>query len=266
MPYSLVHCEPKVTRQPRLEAHNLGKTRPPTAVTRAEFDNRPVLVIEDRREAVDERIDAFRATARRGRPGCESVHIVMQGPPRFDGPDAWSIERVDAWINRSIDWVYDQVGDENVRCATVHLDESSPHLHVEIAPFVPDGKGGEKLSWEHRQKAMGGGARYRRTQMSAIQTSYWKAVRGLGLERGVPGRPAGEDPDREKGAKERVEDMQRKGLEDAARLRSANRSADVIRKTADAEIARANGRTRTLARFVQERLERGRGRTDDARR
>lgn len=62
--------------------------------------------------------------------------------------------------------------------ATIHRDETSPHLSAFVVPLTKDGRLSAKEFIGNR------------TQMTADQTSFAEAVRHLGLERGVEGSKA----------------------------------------------------------------------------
>lgn len=78
---------------------------------------------------------------------------------------------------RSVRWLEAKYGAENVLVASIHRDETSPHLSAYVIPMHEG-----KLS----AKACIGG----RDKMSRDQTSYAKALKDLGLRRGIEGSKA----------------------------------------------------------------------------
>jgi hypothetical protein len=72
-----------------------------------------------------------------------------------------------------MDWLKDKHGEENIISATIHRDETTPHLAAFVVPITKDGR----LS---ARDYLGG-----RKLLSEAQTSYAKQVAHLGLERGV---------------------------------------------------------------------------------
>ena len=51
-----------------------------------------------------------------------------------------SEREIQNFFERSKDYFAEKFGDENIRYATVHLDESTPHMHLGIVPFDEDKK------------------------------------------------------------------------------------------------------------------------------
>ena len=44
--------------------------------------------------------------------------------------------RLDAWIDTTLDWFRKEFGAENVVSAVLHMDETTPHLHVTVVPIT----------------------------------------------------------------------------------------------------------------------------------
>jgi hypothetical protein len=96
-------------------------------------------------------------------------------------PEWWksaSHVQQDQFFARSLTWLKDKYGAENVFVATVHNDEKTPHLAAFVVPKTIDGRLSAKEFIGNRDK------------MRADQTSFAEAVRDLGLERGIEGSKA----------------------------------------------------------------------------
>lgn len=96
-------------------------------------------------------------------------------------PEWWksaSHVQQDEFFARSLTWLKDKYGTENVFVATVHNDEKTPHLTAFVVPKTIDGRLSAKEFIGNRDK------------MRADQTSFAKAVQDLGLERGIEGSKA----------------------------------------------------------------------------
>ncbi|PBG46524.1 MobV family relaxase, partial [Clostridioides difficile] len=75
----------------------------------------------------------------------------------------------------SVKWFCDRYGADRGLNATVHMDETTPHLHIGVMPITPDGRLSAK-------------AIFTKTEMKAIQTECARDVgEKYGLERGVEG-------------------------------------------------------------------------------
>ena len=91
-------------------------------------------------------------------------------------PQWWktaSREKQTDFFNRSYKWLADKYGVSNIITATIHTDETSPHLSAFVVPITKDGRLSAKEFIGNRSK------------MTADQTSFAEAVKHLGLERGI---------------------------------------------------------------------------------
>ena len=91
-------------------------------------------------------------------------------------PEWWKTASADQqaeFFRQSRAWLDDKFGAQNVIVATVHRDETSPHLSAFVVPLTRDGR----LS---AREFIGNKA-----QMSLDQTTYAQRVQHLGLERGL---------------------------------------------------------------------------------
>ena len=44
--------------------------------------------------------------------------------------------KLDAWIDATLDWFKKEFGEKNVVSAFLHMDETTPHLHVTVVPIT----------------------------------------------------------------------------------------------------------------------------------
>ena len=89
-------------------------------------------------------------------------------------PSAAARIPVDSWARDSAQWLADSFGGpSNVLDISIHLDETTPHLHAVVVPVDSRGK--------LNARAFTGS----RKQLSDLQTSYAEAVSSYGLSRGV---------------------------------------------------------------------------------
>lgn len=105
-----------------------------------------------------------------------AVEYVMTASPEW-----WkqaSPERQDEFFQKSLAWLAQKYGQDRIVVATVHRDETSPHLSAFVVPLTRDGRLSAK-------EFIGD-----RAQMSLDQTTYAEAVKELGLERGLKGSRA----------------------------------------------------------------------------
>ena len=103
-------------------------------------------------------------------------------------PESTAIE----FLKRSVDWMAERYGRENLLAAEVHLDEGTPHAHIWIAPVIhDDGTGYDRLCAKElfspdkrRRNAEGEWEVTARGTMSKLQEDFWEQVSSLwGYER-----------------------------------------------------------------------------------
>jgi len=86
--------------------------------------------------------------------------------------------RLDDWTARSMAWLRERYGEQNVVAAVLHRDELTPHIQALVVP-LHDELGLNAKHW------LGG-----REKLGTMQDSYARAMEPLGLERGVKGSVA----------------------------------------------------------------------------
>lgn len=99
-------------------------------------------------------------------------HQVAMGVLTFTGMNGQRIRQAD-FFDQAHKWLADKYGADRIITATVHRDETSPHLSAFVVPLTADGRLSAKDFIGNRSK------------MTADQTSFAKAVQHLGLERGI---------------------------------------------------------------------------------
>lgn len=100
-----------------------------------------------------------------------AVEYVMTASPTW-----WqqsTPEQHAEFFKKSLAWLAQKYGQDRIFVATVHHDETTPHLSAFVVPLTRDGRLSAK-------EFIGD-----RAQMSLDQTTYAEAVKELGLERGV---------------------------------------------------------------------------------
>lgn len=111
-------------------------------------------------------------------------------------------ERIE-WIRRGKAFAENKFGKENILSASLHDDETTPHIHILAVPLVfkerakrgRARKGREGVERKPQPPAWGlsakdfiGGSKH---QHEKLQTEWWEAVADLGLRRGIPKKITG---------------------------------------------------------------------------
>lgn len=100
-----------------------------------------------------------------------AVEYVMTASPEW-WTQASHAQQAD-FFDQAHKWLADKYGADRIVTATIHRDETSPHLSAFVVPLTADGRLSAKDFIGNRSK------------MTADQTSFAKAVQHLGLERGI---------------------------------------------------------------------------------
>jgi len=96
-------------------------------------------------------------------------------------PEWWETtlpEQREEFFRRSVEWLKEKYGSDRVVTATVHRDETSPHLSAFVVPLTADGRLSAKEFVGNRR------------QLADDQTSFANKVADLGLNRGIEGSQA----------------------------------------------------------------------------
>ena len=105
-----------------------------------------------------------------------AVEYVMSASPE------WFVtatpEQEKALFQQSLQWLADKYGADRIVTASIHRDETTPHLSAFVVPLTQD----KRLS---AKEFIGS-----RDKMRADQTTYAACVANLGLERGIEGSKA----------------------------------------------------------------------------
>ncbi len=105
-----------------------------------------------------------------------AVEYVMTASPEWWKRAGHEQQRT--FFERSVDWLQEKYGAQNVLVTTIQRDEKTPHLSAFVVPKTDDGRLSAKEFIGNRQK------------MRADQTSFAERMRDLGLERGIEGSKA----------------------------------------------------------------------------
>ena len=129
-------------------------------------------------KSTDEAMGKLRALLpeKRRKDAVLAVEYVMTASPE------WFVqatpEQEKAFFQRSLQWLVDKYGADRIVTASIHRDETTPHLSAFVVPLTQD----KRLS---AKEFIGS-----RDKMRADQTTYAACVANLGLERGIEGSKA----------------------------------------------------------------------------
>jgi len=149
------------------------KTNPDVDMSRSE-DNYDLVPCSNYKKSIKEKLSNLVKSNRAIRKDAVVVcnFIVTSDNATME---ALGVERQREFFEDSVKWFSDRYGADRILNATVHMDETTPHLHVGVVPITQDGRLSAK-------------AIFTKTEMKAIQTEFARDVgEKYGLERGVEG-------------------------------------------------------------------------------
>lgn len=149
------------------------KTNPDVDMSRSE-DNYDLVPCDNYKRSIKEKLSNLVESSRAVRKDAVVVcnFIVTSDSKTME---ALGADRQREFFEDSVKWFSDRYGADRVLNATVHMDETTPHLHIGVMPITQDGRLSAK-------------AIFTKTEMKAIQTEFARDVgEKYGLERGVEG-------------------------------------------------------------------------------
>jgi len=153
--------------------HNERERDTPNADPARAHLNERLLGSGDAYANVQTRLDAMEFTRKIRTDAILAVeYMATTTPGHFDPDDR---ETIRAWAMRTVEWAQRRHGVENVVAAHLHLDETTPNLHLMVVPITPDGR----LSFKDYSRG--------KAALRAMHDDYQRAVSDFGLERGERG-------------------------------------------------------------------------------
>ena len=107
--------------------------------------------------------------------GVLCIEHLITASPEWSG---WGTDQEKEFFKKSVDWLNQRYGSENITTVSIHRDETTPHLIAYVVPLDDSGR-------LNARKWLGG-----RKLMSQMQTDFAAQVKHLGLERGLEGSKA----------------------------------------------------------------------------
>lgn len=178
MGYAVVHMmKIKSGAVGGIQSHNNRehepKTNPDVDMSRSE-DNYDLISCDNYKRSIKEKLSNLVESSRAVRKDAVVVcnFIVTSDNETMN---ALGADRQRQFFQDSVKWFSDRYGADRVLNAAVHMDETTPHLHIGVMPITQDGRLSAK-------------AIFTKTEMKAIQTEFARDVgEKYGLERGVEG-------------------------------------------------------------------------------
>jgi hypothetical protein len=163
--------------------------------------------VNNRTEAIQHRLETAGLTRQVGKNQVQVIRFMLSGSSE-DMERIQNEGKLDDWCKDNIDWLKKTYGEENVVAATLHMDETTPHIHASVVPIVtgerrqepstkkkPEQEQSEKPKRKYKKKDPN---RVRlccddvmaKAKLIEYQDSYAKVMSKYGLERGIKGSDA----------------------------------------------------------------------------
>lgn len=162
--------------------------------------------VNNRTEAIQHRLETAGLTRQVGKNQVQVIRFMLSGSPE-DMERIQNEGKLDDWCKDNIDWLKKTYGEENVVAATLHMDETTPHIHASVVPIVTGERrqkpSKKKLEQEQKEKPK---RKYKKKDPNRVrlccddvmakaklieyQDSYAEIMSKYGLERGIKGSDA----------------------------------------------------------------------------
>jgi flagellar hook-basal body complex protein FliE len=154
----------------RVAAHNLRKGKLPKNCD-PELTHLNKYLVGSKTMDVVKQLDTMLDGVKYRKDAVRTAHMVFSASPEWF--DTSTEETRALWEERTMEYVKDTFGEQNILYATVHYDEKTPHIHICAVPLV-DNKLNMKAIFNGKQGLA-----------DNFHTKYNEYVKDLGLERGV---------------------------------------------------------------------------------
>ncbi len=164
--------------------------------------------VNDRTEAIQHRLKTAGLTRQIGKNQVPVIRFMLSGSPE----DMRRIEddgKLDDWCRDNMNWLKKTFGTKNVVAATLHMDETTPHIHASVVPIVQGErrqKGLKKKKQEQPTAQEKPKRQYKkkdpnrprlcaddvmaRDKLIEYQDTYAEVMAKYGLQRGIKGSDA----------------------------------------------------------------------------
>lgn len=210
MGYAILHLDKSSKNESAMTDHIERKVIHPNVDPTRTHLNKELIEFPDgvnnRTEAILHRIKTAGLTRQVGKNQVRVIRFMLTGSPE----DMERIQRegkLDEWCKDNIDWLKKTYGAENIVAATLHLDETSPHIHASVVPIVR-GERKQKASKKKQEQEPTDKAKRKykkkdpnrvrlccddlmaKAKLIQYQDSYGEAMNKYGLMRGIKGSDA----------------------------------------------------------------------------
>ncbi len=159
--------------------------------------------VKERTEAIQHRLKTAGLGRQIGKNQVQVIRIMLTGTQE-DMSRIQNEGKLDEWCKDNMDYLKKTFGEENLVAATLHMDETTPHIHASIVPIVRGER--RKKKSNKKQPEQTPKRQYKkkdpnkprlcaddvmaRNKLTEYQDTYAEAMQKYGLERGIKGSEA----------------------------------------------------------------------------
>lgn len=210
MGYAVLHLDKSPGNESAMTDHIERKVIHPNVDPNRVHLNKELIEFPDgvnnRTEAIQHRLKTAGLTRQVGKNQVQVIRFMLSGSPE-DMERIQQAGKLDEWCKDNIDWLKKTYGTENVVAATLHMDETTPHIHASVVPIV-QGERRQKESKKKKEQEQTDTPKrkYKKKNPNRIrlccddvmakaklieyQDSYGEAMNKYGLMRGIKGSDA----------------------------------------------------------------------------
>ena len=210
MGYAVLHLDKSPGNESAMTDHIERKVIHPNVDPNRVHLNKELIEFPDgvsnRTEAIQHRLKTAGLTRQVGKNQVQVIRFMLSGSPE-DMEHIQQAGKLDEWYRDNIDWLKKTYGAENVVAATLHMDETTPHIHASVVPIV-QGERRQKESKKKKEQEQTDTPKRKykkknpnrvrlccddvmaKAKLIEYQDSYGEAMSKYGLMRGIKGSDA----------------------------------------------------------------------------
>ena len=139
MGYVVLHLDKSPDNEVPMTAHIARTKMPPNAIPELTYLNEELVEfpegVADRTEAINHRLEHVGLTRKIGTNQVRVIRVMLTGTQE-DMKRIAQEGRLKAWCADNLAWLRKTFGTENVVSAVLHMDEATPHIHIDFIPFT----------------------------------------------------------------------------------------------------------------------------------
>jgi len=150
--------------------------------------------------SLDKHVQELKGKASHRKDAIGALEVLLSASPEYFRPDTpelkgvYDKERMDAWLAKTTEFIKSEYGDGVIHKASIHLDEATPHIHIEFIPCYSKTKkkrrtkaqiAAKEESATYEQLTFDAQKWQGRDYLVGMHDRYAEALKPLGIDRGL---------------------------------------------------------------------------------